>query len=166
MKLLIALLLAAAQAAAQPPGAKGPLAMFDRLAGSCWTTNFVPVNASIPSGDSLDTHCFSVLYDGQYVRDAHRVTRQGQVIYRGETTYSRDGEQVEFVYLNSLGGVSRGTAIASPEGIQFTSIYRAPGEEKPKEIASRWRWSGPDSYDVWDDDNWIRYSRGGEPEQL
>ena len=165
MKRFAAMLFVFAPAAAQPLQPANPLAMFDRLVGSCWTTDFVPVGATIAPDATTDTHCFSALYEGVYVRDAHRVSQQGKVNYRGETTYRRSGEQVEFVYLNSQGGEARGTAAATPQGIEFKSGYQAPGDVSPRQIAARWRWSGRDSYDVWDEDYWIRYSRGGAPEQ-
>jgi hypothetical protein len=157
MKLYVAMLLAAGPTAAQQSGGAGSLAMFDRFVGSCWT-------AELAQGVS-DTHCFSLIYDGAHVRDAHRVVDHDKIVYRGETVYSRDGNQVVYNYINSLGGEGRGTATSNAQGIEFTLTIRPSPDANTKDYPTRWRWFDKDTYGVWDEDYWIRYCRGGEPEQ-
>lgn len=132
---------AAAQApAAEPPEALRPLAF---LAGHCWKGTF-------PDGRQTDEHCFAWAAGGRALRDLHTVRAPGKPDYIGDTTYFVDPatRQVTFVYVENLGGVSRGTlrvesgALVFPDGrytdADGTLSYRA-----------RWTPQGEDAYEAW-----------------
>jgi hypothetical protein len=95
-----AALLAAAAVHAQPPQPLEPMAF---LAGHCWKGDL--------GKDQTDEHCFAWMYGGQALRDTHVVRSPGKPDYVGESTYYFDSlkKQVEFVYIENFGGISRGT---------------------------------------------------------
>ncbi|PLK24371.1 hypothetical protein [Novosphingobium sp. TH158] len=118
------------------------LAMFDRLAGKCFV-------ASIGPGAS-DTHCFEKVFGGKHVRDRHVVTIDGKAAYRGETIYSHAAAEVEFTYINSLGGVGQGKARATASGIDFTGSMRAAPANDPQSMDSKWLWQPSGGYQASD----------------
>ena len=118
------------------------LEMFDAVAGQCLT-------ADVGEG-GRDTHCFSALFGGRHLRDVHHVTIDGKVVYRGETTYSRDGDKVTFTYINSLGGGGRGEAHAVRDGIAITGSMRANPEAGAQSMNSHWTLHQTGGYDVSD----------------
>ena len=132
---MIAALLLLAQAAVAP----GDLALFKPLIGSCWTAEIAP--------ETRDIHCFSSIYQGAHVRDVHRVEQRGEVVYPGETIYSRAGGTIVFSYVNSLGGSGQGSAEPSNDGIDFALTMRATATSAPALSASHWRWVAG-GYDV------------------
>ena len=79
------------------------------LAGHCWKGDFA-------DGKQSDEHCFSWLYDGKALRDTHKVRAPGRPDYVGETTYYWDSaaKRVEYIYIENLGGISRGSDSPSP----------------------------------------------------
>lgn len=91
-----------------------PLAAFDFWAGHCWKGSF-------PDGKSVDEHCFAWVYPGHALRDRHVVTAPGRPDYIGETVYFWDSEAkaIAYVYYENLGGIGRGTAVATAEGLSF-----------------------------------------------
>ncbi|MEA3018203.1 MAG: hypothetical protein QOI38_2925 [Sphingomonadales bacterium] len=111
------------------------------LVGHCW-------RGTLPGGNE-DVHCFESVYGGQHVRDRHEVTG-GAEIYRGETLYSWDGaaNAVSYTYWNSLGGVSRGTMRALPDGrLDFGAESYTDPEGRRISIATHWRRDG-EAYDA------------------
>jgi len=103
------LLLAAVASHAEPIEALKPMSF---LAGHCWKGDF---------GDgkqTTDEHCFSWLYGGNALRDVHTVRNPGRPDYVGETTYYWDSSanRVEFIYIENLGGISKGTVESSAAG--------------------------------------------------
>lgn len=85
----------------------------DQLLGSCW-------QASFPDGKKVDTHCFSEVYQGAFIKDQHIVCGEQQP-YRGETWYVYDekAQTVSYRYYNSLGGVSDGSVEFQNQKLMF-----------------------------------------------
>ena len=144
MRRLLAVLalpcLAATAAAAQTPELLKPMAF---LAGHCWKGTF-------PDGKASDEHCFAWLYGGRMLRDTHTVRRAGQPDGMGESTYYVDpaGNHVEYLYIESSGGFSRGTVESLPEALLFPDTrYVADGEA----LVYRARWTRRDdkTYEAW-----------------
>lgn len=134
------LLSTSAIAHSEPIEALMPMAF---LAGHCWKGDF-------PGGNQSDEHCFSWLYGGTALRDVHRVRAPGRPDYLGETTYYWDSaaKRVEFVYIENLGGVSRGTVEMGPSGTLVfpPTQYVAEGQT----MTYRARWTPlPDAYEAW-----------------
>jgi len=130
----------AATAAAEPVDALKPMAF---LAGHCWKGAF-------PDGKQTDEHCFSWLYDGRALRDVHTVRAPGRPDYVGETTYYWDSaaKRVEFLYIENLGGISRGTVDTSTNGVLVfpPTQYVADGQA----MTYRVRWTPTDgAYEAW-----------------
>jgi hypothetical protein len=91
------------------------------LVGHCWRGQFEKTK-------ELDTHCFESVFDGQHIRDKHRVTG-GSSVYSGESIYSWNGDlkRVEYSYWNSVGGISHGTMVPKPGILDFgEDSYTAP----------------------------------------
>ena len=126
-------------AAAEPVEALKPMAF---LAGHCWKGAF-------PGGQPTDEHCFSWLYDGKALRDTHTVRAPGRPDYVGETTYYWDSaaKRVEFIYIENLGGVSRGSMESTPEALVFPPTqYVADGQAMTYRV--RWTRVGDDAYEA------------------
>lgn len=110
---ILAALLAPVSAAAQD--GIDALAPLRPLAGNCYAATF-------PDGESVDTHCWSAMLGGHFIRDVHAVT-DGDGVYEGETIYEGDPQgEVSFRYWNSIGGVSGGAMVAGEGALHF------PGE--------------------------------------
>ena len=138
---MIATLMAVALAVQAPAPALRPgLEPLGFLVGHCWRGMFA-------TGEQ-DTHCFETAYDGQHVRDQHRVTG-GARLYRGETLYSADGQRsVSYTYWNSLGGVSRGAMQPRPDRLDFgVETYRGPDGREAR-MSTFWRRIGDDAYEA------------------
>jgi hypothetical protein len=134
--MLLALLIAAQSAAGQAPD----LSLFKPFLGACWRAEF--------SATVHDTHCFEGLYGGSHVRDRHEVQDNGKTIYAGETTYSADGPDVVFIYVNSLGGIGRGKVKSQAQTLRFTGEMRASPDKAQQPIDSEWRVLDADHYEV------------------
>jgi len=142
MTLLAALVLLAAQPA-EAPALSPHLEPLARVAGSCW-------RGTIPDGRQTDTHCFTAIYGGAFIRDVHVVEGAPQP-YSGETLYRWDGEsgQIVFDYYASDGAHSGGIARPSANGIVFPEqTHRSQTAASPMLIRSSWAWDGPDTYVV------------------
>jgi hypothetical protein len=125
--------------AAEPQSVYQPLAF---LAGHCWRGDF-------PGGKLTDEHCFSWIYRGKFLRDVHTLRGEGRPDSQGESIYlwNSSTRQLEYLYIESDGGFSRGAVSADKDGLVFpdttfvengkTQIYR-----------SRWQRSGENAYDV------------------
>jgi hypothetical protein len=132
------LLLIAASVAPGAPRAEpiAPLQPMAFLAGHCWKGAF-------PGGKQTDEHCFAWLYDGKALRDTHTVRAPGRPDYVGETTYYWDAgaKRVMFLYIENLGGVSRGTMETDGKSLVFPPTqYVAEGEA----LTYRVRWTRQD----------------------
>lgn len=134
------LLFAAGAAQAAPIEPLKPLSF---LAGYCW-------KGSVPASTATDEHCFEWVLDGKALRDTHVVRSNGKPDYKGETTYywSPIGKTVEYLYIESTGGMSRGTM----ETVANTLAY-PPAEQMNSDAktAHRVRWSpqGTNAFDTW-----------------
>jgi hypothetical protein len=116
---------------------------FGFLAGHCWRGSF-------PDGKRTDEHCFAWMLDGRALRDTHVVHAPGQADGTGETIYFVDSanHRVEYLYVESQGGFSRGGVEALPGALLFPDTqYVADGESLT--YRARWTPKGPDSYEAW-----------------
>lgn len=141
MSVLAALLLTAAQ----PAGAPALSARLQPLApvvGSCWRGTF-------PDGRQTDTHCFTAIYGGAFVRDVH-VVENAPGPYSGETLYRWDGEasQIVFDYYASDGSHSDGVARPAANGVVFPEQAHRDLRGATMLIRSSWTFDGPDAYVV------------------
>lgn len=89
------------------------------LVGYCWQGTF-------PDGEHVDTHCYTDMFDGAFIRDRHIVTGK-RPDYLGETIFQPDseGKKVVFRYWNSLGGVSDGYGVREGNAIHFPEDHVA-----------------------------------------
>jgi hypothetical protein len=137
MRAVVLGVLLASPAVAAEPAPLAPLAFFT---GACWKGTFT-------GSSQTDTHCFSKMYGGVFVRDVHRV-EGGKPGYGGETIYAWDpgAKQIVFTYYDADGGVSRGTAEPTDKGLAFgDERYTGPDG---REIVMRTTWTrdGADGY--------------------
>ncbi len=133
------LLLIPGVAFSQLNAAYQPLAF---LAGHCWKGTF-------PDGKQTDEHCFSWVYDGKFLRDRHTVRVEGKPDALGESIYfwNSSARQLEYLYIESDGGFSRGAVSTDRDALIFPdSIFAENG--KSLVYRSRWQRSGADAYDV------------------
>jgi hypothetical protein len=126
-------------ALAQP---RTPLAHFQAqafLAGSCWKGAF-------PDGKQVDEHCFEWVYDRQFLRDRHTVVG-GSAPYGGETIYYFDAasKAVHYLYINVLGGHSRGTMTVQDGALVFPEESYSDGKQQ-RTYRSTWRRDGDATY--------------------
>ena len=112
LSLAIALLSVQAQSPAAPALAAElqPLAF---LVGSCWRATF-------PNSSSTDTHCYTAMLGGRYIRDVH-IVEGAPSPYAGESIYRWDPQarRIRYDYYASDGGYSRGFADPTPTGLDF-----------------------------------------------
>lgn len=133
------LLMSCGAANAEPAAGYEPLAY---LAGHCWKGVF-------PGGKQSDEHCFSWIYDGKFLRDRHTVRSAGQPDSLGESIYFWDSasHQIQYLYIESDGGFSRGSVSADKEALVFPDTsYVENG--KTQIYRSRWQRNGESAYDV------------------
>ena len=111
------------------------------LAGSCWKGTF-------PDGKRTDEHCFEWIYGGQYLRDRH-VVAGGPSPYGGETIYFFDASSktVQYLYINTLGGASRGSVAVRDGALVFPEDKYSDGKQE-QTYRSAWRRDGDDAYFV------------------
>jgi hypothetical protein len=150
-------------AGADPAAIYQPLAF---LAGHCWTGAF-------PGGKQTDTHCFSWIYGGKFLRDQHIVRAAGKPDALGESIYfwNSSAKQLEYLYIESGGGFSRGAVTTDADSLLFPdTTFVENGETQV--YRSRWRHSTETAYDVVTEiqakNNWmpgftIRMERAGTP---
>jgi hypothetical protein len=137
-QLLLFLPLAAASADVPPPA----YASLAYLAGSCW-------EGVLPGGKDVDTHCFSWVYGGKFLRDNHTVHGAGHEDSLGETIYFWDSvaQKLQYLYIESAGGATVGTVKAAGDTVFFPdTLYQEDGHTQV--YRSRWQKSGDDAYDV------------------
>jgi hypothetical protein len=135
---------------AEPIEALKPMAF---LAGHCWKGDFA-------DGKQTDEHCFQWLYSGKALRDTHTVRAPGRPDYVGETTYYWDSlaKRVEYLYVENLGGVSRGTVETTAGALVFPATqYVADGTAMTYRV--RWTRLDDSSYEAWseaqDRNGWV-----------
>jgi hypothetical protein len=154
-----ALPLAPARAADSLAPQLQPLAF---LAGSCWRANF-------PGGQMTDTHCFSPILNGHFLRDRHIVSHAPDP-YLGETIYRWDAAaaRIHYDYYASDGSHSAGTAQVSPNGLAFSEEQHDSADGSAMQIRSTWTREGADTYvalaETRTGDNWrtlfsLRFTR-------
>ena len=83
------------------------------LVGSCWRATF-------PNSTSTDTHCFTAMLGGRYIRDIHTVEGAPSP-YGGETIFRWDPQarRLRYDYYATDGGTSGGFADPTPTGINY-----------------------------------------------
>ena len=129
----------ATAATAEPIEALKPMAF---LAGSCWKGGF-------PDGKATDEHCFQWMYGGKALRDTHTVRAPYRPDYVGEATYYFDSaaKRVEYLYVENLGGISRGTMESAPPVLVFPATQYVEGG-KSMTYRSRWTKVDDTTYEV------------------
>jgi len=138
-KLLLLILPFAVSAAEAPPSPYAPLAY---LAGYCW-------QGTLPGGKDVDTHCFSWVYGGKFLRDQHTVHGAGHDDYLGESTYFWDAvaQRLQYLYIESAGGSSQGTVEVTGDTLVFPETgYQEAGHTQV--YRSHWKKIDADTYDV------------------
>lgn len=119
---MLALIMAMQAATAAPaPALAAELQPLAFLVGSCW-------RASFPGGRASDTHCYTAMYGGRYIRDVH-VVAGGPPGYGGETIYRWDPQahRIHYEYYASDGGHSSGSAVVTAAGVDFPDdVYVGP----------------------------------------
>lgn len=137
--ILMLLLLMPFSVQAEPVPSYQPLAY---LAGHCWKGSF-------PDGKQTDEHCFSWIYEGKFLRDQHTVRGADHPDYLGESIYfwNAADKQLEYLYIESEGGFSRGIVAAAGDALVFPPTTYVDGGQK-QTYRSRWQRSGDRAYDV------------------
>jgi len=120
---------------------KQELAPLQFLLGWCWFGEF-------PDGKQTDLHCYESVFNGAHLRDRH-VVKGGSTVYQGETIYSWNtaDKEISYVYWNSYGGVSTGTAAPNKNSIEFPDEFYTGGDGKTVTISSAWENISDDAYD-------------------
>lgn len=116
------------------------LAAMAFFAGSCWRGTF-------PDGRRTDTHCFSPIYQGNFLQD-HHVVEGAPTPYSGTSLYHYDvmGRSITYQYRASDGSVSGGVARPTADGLSFPAeTHRAP-DGRETTIRSAWTRDGADAY--------------------
>lgn len=136
------------------------------LAGSCW-------RATMPGGQMTDTHCFTPILDGHFLRDRHIVNRM-PAPYLGETIYRWDAAagRIHYDYYASDGSHSAGTAQAAANGLTFLDEQHDAAGGNAMQIRSTWTREGDDTYvalaETRSGDSWrelfrLRFTRIAQP---
>lgn len=125
--------------AASAAAGDGPSAQMHFFQG-CWHGVFAG------SGAVTDERCFAPMLDGHYVRDTHVV--HGGGAYSGETIYYLDAQsqRLAFTYFASDGGIARGFAEASEQGLTFPPGQWVGADGQSLTMRSNWRADGPNRY--------------------
>jgi hypothetical protein len=126
-------------AAGAPVAAYQPLAF---LAGHCWQGTF-------PDGKQVDRHCFSWIYGGKFLRDAHVVQAPGHADYQGETIYFWNSatRRIEYLYIENAGGFSLGSMSTDQNDLLFAPTDHVT-DGATQAYRSRWRRNGDHAYEV------------------
>jgi len=83
------------------------------MVGQCWSATF-------PNSTRTDTHCYTPMLGGRFIRDIH-VVEGGPTPYSGESIYRWDprARRLRYDYYASDGGYSAGFADPNATGIEF-----------------------------------------------
>ena len=155
MKRLVSILVAVAAALPTAPAfaadaLAAQLQPFAFLAGSCW-------RATLPGGQMTDTHCFTPMLGGRFLRDRHHIHGAD---YAGETIYRWDStaRQIRWDYYASDGMLMSGTAAGADNGVAFEVVEVSPRSASPVPMRIAWRRDGADAYvvttEVRDGESW------------
>ena len=140
--LLASALLATSATAAEPQPPANPLQPLASFAGHCF-------KGTLAGGKDTDEHCFQWMLGGKALRDVHTLRGAAHPDYVGETTYYWDSaaRRIEYLYVESGGGVMRGTVEPAEGVIVFPpTAYVAEG----RSLTLRVRWTlAPDGYEAW-----------------
>jgi len=138
-KLLLLPILIPTLVFAEPASQLQPMAF---LAGSCWKGAFA-------DGQTTDEHCFDWMYEGRFLRDRHVVKAPSKPDYVGETIYywEPEAKQIQYLYVENFGGVSRGTAEAAADGMVFPATRYSDGK-MAMTYRSRWTRIDAASYEA------------------
>ena len=114
----------------------------DFLVGHCWIGTF-------PDGKQTDEHCFTWIYDRKFVRDVHVVRGGGRPEHGGESIYFYDAvsKKLEYLYVESDGGFSRGAVTADGNTLIFPPTSYTEGG-KTMTYRSRWVQLADTAYDA------------------
>jgi hypothetical protein len=106
------------------------------LAGSCW-------RATYPLGHAVDTHCFTWMFGGRFLRERQSVTQSG---FASETIYhwASASRQIQWTNYSSRGSPHSGTASGTGHGLAFA--FRSSDFVRPTAARVEWRRDGADSY--------------------
>ena len=110
---MLAITMAVLVQAAPAPALTAELQPLAPLVGSCWRATF-------PNATSTDTHCYTAMLGGRFIRDVH-VVEGGPTPYSGESVYRWDPQarRIRYEYYASDGGYSSGFADRTPTGFDF-----------------------------------------------
>lgn len=110
------------------------------FAGSCWRGAF-------PDGRRTDTHCFSPIYQGNFLQD-HHVVEGAAAPYSGYSLYHYDvmGRSITYQYRASDGSVSAGVARPTADGLSFPEETHRSPDGRETTIRSAWIRDGADAY--------------------
>jgi len=135
-----ALVFATMASATDAPKPNSTMQPLDFWVGHCWEGKFA-------DGKSVDRHCFEPMLGGHFVRDRH-IVRGDQPDYSGETIYWLDPgtKRINYMYFNSIGGVSKGTVDVQSAGLQFPSEQYTGADGKPQSYRTRWDRVGTNGY--------------------
>ena len=109
------------------------------VVGNCWEGDY-------DGRGTIDRHCFAPMFDGAHIRDTHRLIG-GKHNYRGETIYSWNGKEIQFVYWNSLGGVSYGSVRQQSNRIVFPDETYTGANGSLVTVQTVWIPDGDAAYD-------------------
>ena len=121
--ILATILLAAQAVSPQPAPALSPnLQALAFLVGSCWRATF-------PNTTRTDTHCYSAMLGGRYIRDLH-VVEGAPTPYSGESIYRWDPQarRIRYDYYATDGGYSGGFADPTATGLTFPADTYVGGD--------------------------------------
>ena len=140
----VALIACCGVGAAAPAVTPDPYQSLAFLVGHCWRGTFAG------AAGKTDTHCFSRIYGGKFVRDEHVVhPSDGTPDQFGESTYLWDSAsgQLQYVYIESGGAILRGTVATDNGALLFpAAAYTENG--RSMNVRARWQPAGDDAYDV------------------
>ena len=116
------------------------------LVGSCWHGTFPIAPVHPPRRAQTDTHCFTAMFGGAFIRDVHVVDGAPQS-YSGETIYRWDaGERrIRFDYYASDGAHTAGVALPVASGLSFPETRRTAAGADIR-IETSWSRDGADAY--------------------
>jgi hypothetical protein len=123
---IVLVLALALQAAA--PALSAELQPLAFLVGSCW-------RAPSPGTTGTDTHCYTAMLGGRYIRDVHVAEGPGAP-YSGETIYRWDprARRIRFDYYASDGGYSWGFVNPTPGGLDFPGDRYVGGDGRTMQM--------------------------------
>lgn len=130
----------AAWAAGAAPPLVAELAPLAFLVGSCWRATF-------PGTTHTDTHCYTAMLGGRYVRDLH-VVEGAPSPYSGETIYRWDAaaRRIRYDYYASDGGTSSGTAEPNAAGLDFPEENYVSAAGERMTLRNAWSRDGDSAF--------------------